>query len=373
MVNDLGCAADISQRCDLGVGALRIDARPALFLLGMAALLACGGSGQTDGSQSFALALPPGSEVRVGAGETSYVKLMAVGRGSTDVAFGIDGGPPFVTLAGDVLTIAPPLPERSAAFDVTVTARTSGASDSKTLHLVIERRQNDSPRLLAVFNDDRSFPVSDTCFVDDVTGLWCTPTDVGSCLGSVTLHADLLDDANELDPVQVEVELVPDGVPFTGTATHRSAVLSDYRPEPGGGGVHTDVPITGVEQYRVYRAAVRAVDDLGGTTDWGRLPDPFTCAPFALSAAYSRSVMPGQRICIDVSVQGSAPGPVEMTVTGLPTWATFSGTRIEGTVPSDVPVFTRISMLATATSGGHTVTQRYTVLVTNLAADACMP
>lgn len=351
----------------------------AAFLLAIACL-ACGGSRSEH--SSLTLGLSEGSDVQLRTGETLYVFLIATGAGDSAVTFTVDGGPPYVTIDGSALRIAPPRPEPAATFDLEVTAHAGATSDSKLLHVIVERGQNTPPQVNLISVMDERY--RDLTELDAATpGAFIAD----QCFGSVNVSAYVYDE--ERGRTWVEVEVAPADQLFTGTPTHRSRALDEYaypvqQPGPEARGV---VWLSGLQMWQRYHVAIRAIDEYGDVSDWVKPTHEFFCAPFALrlrshasgdvvvSAAGAEAYMPtasgtrarvpvnpGVSSTLDVVVLGSPPAPIELSARGLPPWAFLSGTALQVDMPAGVSSGTMFPFELTVTSGGHSLLQHFELM-----------
>lgn len=124
--------------------------RPLRFLVALCSVFACGRE-----TSSFHLEVS-GAEVTAGGnvptiemqtGETRNVELMLVGTVPGGVTFSADGLPPFATLSGPLLTLAP-MRADAGEFPLSISAKASGASATTSLKIVVHR-QNAAPTWFA--------------------------------------------------------------------------------------------------------------------------------------------------------------------------------------------------------------------------------
>jgi sugar lactone lactonase YvrE len=239
-------------------GSARPIARGGAVALLALALVACGGIWEEPSSPrtgTFELTSIP--DVSVATGEHKYIQLLALGAGDQPVQFTAEGLPPFATLTGDLISLAPERHHAGEAL-VTVTA-TSGTLTASRSFTVRVSRTNSAPYLWPPYLEDADGTSLMAGMASD--GLW-----ERVARGFPKLTAQI--DDSDGDAVQLFVEIVPNGTPFTGVATFTS-------PATAGGAVEAwgSVYLTGLTPG-TYRLQVWAKDVVGEVTaprDAGRL------------------------------------------------------------------------------------------------------
>src|SRR5438445_6864502 len=73
-------------------------------------------------------------QIAMRAGETRIVQLIVVGAAPAPVTFAGENLPPFATLAGPILTIAPQRPDQGR-YEITLTAWSGSTSESARLQI----------------------------------------------------------------------------------------------------------------------------------------------------------------------------------------------------------------------------------------------
>jgi hypothetical protein len=275
-----------------------------------AGLVACGSpqSGEKTAS-SFAVSLPVNHRIEVPARATTLVVLAVLGSDGP-VRFSLGGAPTFATLEGDVLTLSPTVNDLGSS-DVLVTATDGTHSDSKTLTIAVIGPKNRAP----VFNGiDFIFDSVSSEVGSGWTGCYGTPW--------ILLYAH--DDDG--DAMRLEAEVVPDGVPFSVSATHVSALQSSYQ-----GNASLKLDLNGLVLGQPYRVAYRVVDEWGGASiwvhPWQNKGGPLVCTPFAMKVP-GMTTFVGAVVTSKVEVVGAPPFPVTVTAENLPPYATFDGVTL---------------------------------------------
>jgi hypothetical protein len=243
-------------------------------------LASCGPISGGDDPSRASFALADIGDVVLATGERKDIQLLVLGAGNEPVQFSAQDLPPFATLTGDVISLAP-LREHAGETLVTVTATSGTQSTSKQFTLRITRT-NAAPRLEHPYLQDEDG--TSLIFQRASDGVWQVT------LRGVATAASPISDADG-DSVRLFAELVPEGAPFTGVATYASP------PSPGGavssGG---RVLLTGLEPGKSYRLRLWAKDALGLSSnpwDFGRL---------LYSPRGQRSSEPDWRTCDGASV-----------------------------------------------------------------------
>ena len=305
------------------------------------------------------LALEEGAELQATAGRRTDVVLIVLGAKGREVSLTLDAAPPFVTLSGGVLAIEPERTAGPGPYDVTITASAGADSDPKTVKLVLVR-SNAVPEL-------RASQVVDTRGV----AAWHPLGPSTGCLDGLRAWGSLFEPGDEQDATRLEVEVVPDGAPFTGVATSASDWITRRPAQPAAGGSWLDFSydLPGIVLGAPYRVALRGVDELGGATEWWQSPGAITCTPFALPPSPRRTFTGA--LCtslgtLEFDLDGALPGPAQIW-SDLPSWAvvSFSGTTVTITMSPEagLATWTRFPFELRVTSGGYTATGRYELIV----------
>jgi len=192
--------------------------KKALITISIAAI-ACGRAGGENhfrlsvagsGSSSNGIAQP----LEIQAGETLTLQLLVVGSVPDAVAFTTSNLPPFATLKGVLLTLAPGRPD-AGTFDFTITATSSGESAVAAIHLVVSRYNSPPAWDEAVpvhFRDQSGWRWPGICpSSGQEHGSYCT------VVGVPAISFWACDE--ERDVMVGEIEVVVKGQPFTGVAT----------------------------------------------------------------------------------------------------------------------------------------------------------
>jgi hypothetical protein len=218
-------------------------------------LAGCGPrTGGTVNSQQGPLALVVADKpIQVQAGEKIFVQVVAVGRDSDSAVISSPDLPPFATLDGSLLTIAP---DRSfqGDYSITIVARTKGDSASAVLHVLVARF-NTAP---TVRSSPYMFLLIDKNGVrgPGCPGSFCT---LGEQAG---IAVDVCD--AERDAVTVELEVVPKGQPFSGVASYSATSAVGVTNCVG-----LNVLMPGLAPEQTYAFGLRVRDALGAIATWG--------------------------------------------------------------------------------------------------------
>jgi hypothetical protein len=319
--------------------------------LGCAVLLvalACGKQNSTSQQGAFYLSVPSGTQISAKAQTETDVLLVAVGADGA-VAYTLTGAPQFVSLADAVLKIAPALADLGKTFTFSVTVATATQSDTVSLSVVVTARPDTPPQLITAY-------VTDVRNAELSSGIGAHP----GCYQAASLSGTMKDLATEQDPALIEVEVVPAGTPFSRVATLRSPLFSAYRLN-----VFLDYELDlHLPLEHAIDLAFRAVDVWGDASAWMNYGRSVYCSPiaFALGASWSKSCARGATCALTYAIDG-ATGPVEITATGLPSWAAFSGATLTVSPPLDA--VGPLEFDATATADGHNAYAHVSVTITS--------
>jgi hypothetical protein len=321
-----------------------------------AALLSCGQdqrAADESNPGSFDISLPTGTFV-VKGGETTTVVFSTL-NAPGPVAYAVEPLPAWATLAGATLRLAPARSD-AGEYDLAVRATSGEATAVATLHITVP--PNGAPAL-------RDFMVQDMTGMPfgEASSVYPVRT---ACLLGPTFLAAIADP--EMDRIGLEVELALDPAPLRGFATHRSQLRPSFAPLSS-----VELTLDGAIIGRAYRAAMRAVDEWGASSPWVEFrprgaeePFVFTCTPFVLPprllAGLPCASSDAPRSA-DLTVRGFVSGPVQLTATGLPSWAHLDGTTLVlgPTVAGETAPPAIVSV--TASADGYVTTEWYELTI----------
>jgi len=225
---------------------------------------ACGGSSDPSradrGALQFVMDARP---VVLTTGESVVIQLLVIGQHASEAAISSADLPPFATLDGSRLTLAPTRAFQGD-YSMTLVAESGSSNASATLHVSVQRDNTPPFLMLGGFSwaDANGGPY-------DSSGP-CTP----ELHGTAAVHA-FLGDA-EGDSVTWEAEVVPKGQPFSGKPTQSvsaavgivadcSAAHDPYHSCKGGRYFYRDfeLPLEGLAIGTTYSVAIRLRDQLG--------------------------------------------------------------------------------------------------------------
>ncbi|WP_257455853.1 hypothetical protein [Archangium lipolyticum] len=211
-------------------------------------LAACGVSSEEPPSSpsTATFELTNIGDVALASGEHKDIQLLVLGVGEEPVQFTAEGLPPFATLSGDVISLAP---ERQHAGEtlVTVTATSGTQTASRTFTIRVTRTNVPLYLWPPYFEDADGLAVRSQMASD---GIW-----ERTVRGFPKVTAQI--DDPDGDAVRLFAELVPEGTPFTGVETFTSPLSAGGAAKAWG-----SVYLTGLEPG-TYRLQVWAKDVLG--------------------------------------------------------------------------------------------------------------
>lgn len=203
------------------------------------------------------------SQLQMQAGETTTIVLMAVGADGP-VTFSGSDFPPFASLQGPLLTLAPGRPD-AGSYTLRFVAQSGQESANAVLSLEVSRF-NTPP-------DAELWSMAEGASGMGQPGFAERDPMVGTCPGPqscTVLYPWLyffLSDA-EGDGISVEVEVVPRGHPFTKAPTFSAHVDGSY---PGYAASHSAglfLPMFGLTPEISYDFAYRVRDDFGAISGY---------------------------------------------------------------------------------------------------------
>lgn len=198
----------------------------------------------------------PGEAVELMAGDSLLVQLLVVGDAAGTATIAAAQLPPFATLDGSRVRLAPSRAVAPGTYQVALTASAGGETATAAFDVEISRF-NVNPEMTFQWWSDGD--------EDKYTCRIHTPL-IGDRLytaadcrfdGDPKVQFDFKD--SDRDPVEVEFEFAANGV-FTGVATHRLTLPAS----PGNDYVSGSLVITGLQNGTTYRVAMRACDVAGG-------------------------------------------------------------------------------------------------------------
>src|SRR3954470_11932018 len=173
-----------------------------------AAVAACGGSsnpGTNTDRQPLQLVIDE-KPMGLTTGESIVIQLLVIGQDASDATISSPDLPPFATLAGSRLTLAPGRAFQGD-YSLTLIAKAGSSSASATLHVTVVR-DNSAPVVGAA-----GFTWGDN--TANLYPMYCIPHELH---GTASLYA-FVGDADG-DSVTWDAEVVPEGQPFSGRPTH---------------------------------------------------------------------------------------------------------------------------------------------------------
>lgn len=187
-------------------------------------------------------------------GQTRILEMYVIGTASGPITFSGTDLPSFVTLEGPLLTIAP---SRADAGEYRLQVTASDGRESQTAELALSvHRSNTAPRWsgLVLFTDDDGTHVG-----------WnvCPYPATCTAAGTAVMQFYLCDE--DRDSINLEVEVVPRGTPFSHRATHSVSVRPD-------GCALVSIPLSGLAVEGSYDFGFRFSDEFGAV---GVVPDGY--------------------------------------------------------------------------------------------------
>lgn len=227
--------------------------------------LACG---ETAAPKESRLQLVvPSSGIEMATEETRTIQLLVLGAGGEPVELSGEL-PPFASLAGSLLVLAPSRVD-VGGHEVLLVA-TAGAQVASATLFVNVTRANTAPAWASGgvhMADDAGIYSPFACNLTDPGATDCCPGP--ACVLGISPAVALVVCDAELDAVTIEVEVVPLAQPFTGVPTHSVT----RRPEPAdsyggcfGRAGDSRVPLEGLLPATSYAFSVRTRDEWGATT-----------------------------------------------------------------------------------------------------------
>jgi hypothetical protein len=231
-------------------------------------LVACG-----RGESSFHLDVAA-SDLDEGAGiptvsletdQTRSVFFVAVGSATDRIVFSSPSLPRFATLDGPLLTLSPTRQDQGQV-DIDVIARTDSASARATLRVRVTRPNRaphwsfGSPYLLL---DDHGLHHGIIC-----PGPYCT------LIGTAKVTLNACDEDG--DGINLEVEVVERGKPFSGKPTYSTSLPPSAAHAPDVGNRNCGqltVPLSGLPVDRWYQFELRVMDEFGAAALMGSASD----------------------------------------------------------------------------------------------------
>jgi hypothetical protein len=218
--------------------------------------LACDGRAET-GEQRLRLVLPAAA-IPLTSGESQFIQLLVLGQGAEPVVFSAEL-PAFASLQGELLWLSPG--RADAGHHVLRIAATAGSQRAEATFAVDVTRDNTGPTWCAA---PTYWLADDAGEYTPMVG-WGTQICPGEAcvLGSGPRLIVFPTDA-EQDEIEVDVEVVPLGQPFTGTPTLSA------RQRPGDLPLtdtprcaYFDLPLPGLTPGTDYAFRLRMVDEWG--------------------------------------------------------------------------------------------------------------
>jgi hypothetical protein len=227
------------------------------FVLAVLLVAACGRSAAIHAPMSLELSSSGAVSqdggvptIDLQSGETRLLELIVIGAASGPVQFSAANLPPFATLQGPLLTIAP-VRKDAGSYTLTLTASAGSESSGVTLNVIVHRA-NTAPTVTFAF-----FPFAgDNRYYFSACSLKPAPTTCTAGQGPYVRVGGM--DA-ERDAIVADVEVVPRGQPFRNLPTH-SATARQPNLQAS---VNFDVPLSGLILEQSYDLQVRISDEFG--------------------------------------------------------------------------------------------------------------
>ncbi|TMB24755.1 MAG: hypothetical protein E6J65_11800 [Deltaproteobacteria bacterium] len=175
---------------------------------------------------------------------------MAVGADSAPVVFSGKDLPPFVTLQGAILSLAPARSD-VGSYLLAITATEGARSQTATLAVLVSRDNHAPAGSVWGMQDDNGDRNSEMC-----------PSPFCTVIGVPSLRVMASDPDG--DAFVFEVEVVPHGQPFTRKPTHSISLPRDL----ARAGFSFSVPLPGLALEQSYDFAIRLEDEFGASNDW---------------------------------------------------------------------------------------------------------
>jgi hypothetical protein len=205
-------------------------------------------------------------KIEMQAGETTNLELVVIGSPSNSIAFEADGLPPFATLSGPILKLAPGRPD-AGSYTFTLTAKAGHDSSSAKVELVIHRFNNPPKRpMLMAMRDDTGPRLIGGC-----PGLGCT------ALGTARLDIIVCDDDG--DGMTVDAEVVLRGQAFSGVPTHSATIAAGYAAAVHATCATLVLPLAGLAIDQSYDFALRVSDEFGAVYKAAEAPKGWLFSP----------------------------------------------------------------------------------------------